>query len=282
METVVEKAADLVVGHVDGILGDRLDEGGLWAVTRSRRVERSLSKEYLRHMHPTLRQLTDPSDLKALAHPVRMSIIEQLTVFGPLTATELATRIDESPANCSWHLRKLAEHGFVEEAGGGTGRARPWRSAARGLSWSEQDSSETAGLAGEALTAMLVDREVARYAQARRWLGADDAGWQEAAGSAQGAMWLTEEEFAELGEGLRQLATGYLDRLRDPQLRPPGSRLCTVMGWAMPAYHPDGRPVTVDDVPAPTADSSRAVRGRRPGQRARRADSDAAAAIAAR
>jgi len=199
-------------------------------------------------MPPTFRQLTDPSDLKALAHPVRMSIIEQLIVFGPLTATEVADRIDESPANCSWHLRKLAEHGFVEEAGGGTGRARPWRAAARGLSWSEQDTSGTGQLAGEALTAMLVEREVARYAHARRWLGEDDPGWQEAAGSAQGAMWVTEEELAELGEGLRQLATGFMERLYDPELRPPGSRLCTVMGWAMPAYHPDGRPVTAEDV----------------------------------
>lgn len=180
-----------------------------------------------------------------------MAIIEQLAVFGPQTATQLAARIDESPANCSWHLRKLAEHGFVEEADGGTGRARPWRAAARGLSWSEQDTSETARLAGEALTAMLVDREVARYAHARRWLGADSSGWREAAGSVQGAMWLTEDELAELTEGLRQIATGFLDRNDDPKLRPPGSRLCTVMGWAMPAYHPDGRPVTAEDGPAP-------------------------------
>ncbi len=182
-----------------------------------------------------------------------MSILEQLVVFGPLTASELGTRIDESPANCSWHLRKLAEHGFVEEAGGGTGRARPWRAASRGLSWNEQDTSESAQLAGEALTAMLVDREVARYAEARRWLAADDAAWREPAGSSQGAMWLTEDEFAELAEDLRQVATRHLDRLYDPTLRPPGSRLVTVMGWAVPAYHPDGRPVTAENVPAATA-----------------------------
>jgi DNA-binding IclR family transcriptional regulator len=182
-----------------------------------------------------------------------MSILEQLVVFGPLTATEVATRIDESPANCSWHLRKLAEHGFVEEAGGGTGRARPWRAASRGLSWNEQDTSESAQLAGEALTAMLVDREVARYAEARRWLAHDEAGWRASAGSVQGAMWITEDEFAELAEEFRQVVTRHLERVYDPSLRPPGSRLVNVMGWAVPAYHPDGRPVTAEDVPAPTA-----------------------------
>ncbi len=199
------------------------------------------------------RQLTDPTDLRAIAHPVRMSILEQLIVFGPLTASELGARIDESPANCSWHLRKLAEHGFVEEAGGGAGRARPWRAVSRGLSWHEQDPSEAAKLAGEALTAMLVDREVARYAEARRWLDADEAGWRAAAGSSQGAMWLTEDEFAELADELRDVMTRYRDRMADPSLRPPGSRLVTLMGWAVPAYHPDGRPVTAEDVPAPTS-----------------------------
>ncbi|MEO6512975.1 MAG: helix-turn-helix domain-containing protein, partial [Nocardioides sp.] len=76
------------------------------------------------------RRLNDVRELKALAHPVRMGIIEHLSVSGPLTATELADRMDETPANCSWHLRKLAEHGFVEEAEGGTagqGRKRPWQ-----------------------------------------------------------------------------------------------------------------------------------------------------------
>lgn len=201
---------------------------------------------------PTIRQLTDPTDLRALAHPVRIALLEQLVVFGPLTASELAARVDESPSNCSWHLRKLAEHGFVEEAGGGTGRARPWRAATRGLSWSEEDSSPAAQLAGEALTAVFVDREVARYAEARRWLGTDEGEWRRSAGSSQGAMWLTEEEFAELAQDLRALATRHTERMADPSSRPPGSRLVTFMGWAVPAYQADGRPVTAEDVPSPT------------------------------
>ena len=207
-------------------------------------------------MEPNVRQLSDPTDLRALAHPVRMSILEQLIVFGPQTATQLAARIDESPANCSWHLRKLAEHGFVEEAGGGTGRERPWQAASRGLSWREQDASESAQLAGEALTAVLVDREVARYAEARRWLGDDEPAWRAAAGSSQGAMWVTEDEFAELTQEMGRLVMRYLERMDDPSLRPPGSRLVTVMGWAVPAYHPDGRPVTAEDAAAPTGVSA--------------------------
>ena len=66
---------------------------------------------------PEPRRLRDPRALTAVAHPVRMGILELLSVEGAMTATELADRLDESPANCSWHLRKLAEHDFIEEAG---------------------------------------------------------------------------------------------------------------------------------------------------------------------
>ena len=98
------------------------------------------------------RRLKDARELSALAHPVRMGIIEHLSVSGPLTATELADRLDESPANCSWHLRKLAEHGFVEEAGGGTGRQRPWRVPGIGFTWDDPDAGPEQRRAAEALS----------------------------------------------------------------------------------------------------------------------------------
>src|SRR3954453_18751323 len=84
------------------------------------------------------RRLRDPRELQALAHPVRMGIIELLSVSGPLTATELADELDETPANCSWHLRKLAKFGFVEGAEGGPGRQGSWRVPGIGLTWSDE------------------------------------------------------------------------------------------------------------------------------------------------
>ena len=79
------------------------------------------------------RRVTTASELKALSHPLRIDIIEQLGVRGPLTASELGEALGESPANCSWHLRKLAEHAFVEETHDGHGRRRPWRLVKLGL-----------------------------------------------------------------------------------------------------------------------------------------------------
>src|SRR5262249_4606376 len=75
-------------------------------------------------------EITDPRLFRALSHPVRIALVEELTLHGPMTATEVGERIGESPTTCSFHLRQLAKYGFVEEAGGGKGRARPWRPTA--------------------------------------------------------------------------------------------------------------------------------------------------------
>ncbi|WP_327287246.1 ArsR/SmtB family transcription factor [Streptomyces sp. NBC_01198] len=70
----------------------------------------------------------DARSLRGLAHPLRMSIFELLGLDGPATATGLAERLGESTGTVSWHLRHLAEHGFIEEeTGRGTKRERWWR-----------------------------------------------------------------------------------------------------------------------------------------------------------
>ncbi|WP_078882410.1 ArsR/SmtB family transcription factor [Streptomyces rimosus] len=73
----------------------------------------------------------DARSLRGLAHPLRMRIFELLTLDGPATATHLAARLGENTGTVSWHLRHLAEHGFIEEeTGRGTKRERWWRRVA--------------------------------------------------------------------------------------------------------------------------------------------------------
>ena len=88
------------------------------------------------------RRITDPEALKVLAHPLRMALLGALVTEGPMTASQAAALLEESPSNCSWHLRKLAEHGFVREARGGTGRNRPWQAVSEGLEWGPDEQSE--------------------------------------------------------------------------------------------------------------------------------------------
>jgi DNA-binding transcriptional ArsR family regulator len=73
-------------------------------------------------------QRLDARSLRALAHPLRMQLLEMLSIDGPATATGLSERLGEKTGTVSWHLRHLAGHGFIEEeAGRGTKRERWWR-----------------------------------------------------------------------------------------------------------------------------------------------------------
>src|SRR5207302_4089914 len=106
--------------------------------------------------------LTDPKAMRALAHPLRWALLEALAEAGTLTATQASDMLGESPANCAFHLRTLAKYGFVEEAGGGRGRERPWRRAYHTLSWGRNSEDPGATLAAQALDQVYMDRLLAR------------------------------------------------------------------------------------------------------------------------
>lgn len=70
----------------------------------------------------------DARSLRGLAHPLRVRLLELLKLDGPATSTGLSERLGENTGTVSWHLRHLAEHGFIEEeTGRGTKRERWWR-----------------------------------------------------------------------------------------------------------------------------------------------------------
>ncbi|NEB81718.1 helix-turn-helix transcriptional regulator [Streptomyces sp. SID14478] len=70
----------------------------------------------------------DTRSLRALAHPLRIKIMDSLRREGPATSAVLATRFGESTGTLSWHLRHLAENGFIEEDESlGTRRERWWK-----------------------------------------------------------------------------------------------------------------------------------------------------------
>lgn len=170
-----------------------------------------------------LREVTDVQAMRALAHPVRIALIETLSLYGPMTATEAGDRIGESPTTCSFHLRQLAKYGFVEEAGGGRGRARPWQMTSVGMRVSPGDDSESE-LAAEAFVRIFRERVLGRY---RAWLegrGAYPRAWRKAAGESQTVVYVTPEELEALIEELvALLGSRHRERVSDPASRPPGA-----------------------------------------------------------
>lgn len=77
-----------------------------------------------------------PKALRGLVHPLRLRLLDLLQQDGPATATGLGERIGQSSGVTSYHLRVLAEHGFiVEDAERGSGRDRWWRAVHRTTSF---------------------------------------------------------------------------------------------------------------------------------------------------
>jgi len=170
-----------------------------------------------------LRRVSDPRTMRALSHPVRLALIEALTAHGQLTATHAGELIAESPTTCSFHLRQLAKYGFVEEAGAGPGRQRPWRLVHVG--WTTEDSPEDveSQLAADALSEVTLDRYVDRHRQWQHVRAAYPKPWREVGGLSQTIWWVSPTEAADLEAELRDLFFRLRDRLVDPARRPAGT-----------------------------------------------------------
>jgi hypothetical protein len=182
----------------------------------------------------SVKRLTDPRALRALAHPTRLSLIGLLRRDGPMTATRAGQLLGESSASCSFHLRQLAKYGLVEEAGGGHGRQRPWRATAQFTSWPDVAEDPDLSTAGDQLAAVLADRyfeHLLRWIEGRRLATAD---WRHAAHFGDTTLYVTADELAELAVQERALLDRFAERLDHPELRPAGASQVTYLHLAFP------------------------------------------------
>lgn len=191
-----------------------------------------------------LRTLTEARHLRALSHPVRLALMEVLAVSGPLTATQAGELIGESPTTCSFHLRQLARYGFVEEAGGGKGRSRPWKLAHLGFSVPAQPENSEFTRAQLALDDVMLERYLQRI---RRFLHSGPSyppEWQRAATADENIWYLTAEEMAEVVEEYRRvtrrLDRRFVGRTGDAGQRPENSRPVETLFFAYPVELPGG------------------------------------------
>jgi len=183
----------------------------------------------------TVTRLTDPRALRAYAHPVRMALVGLLRTEGPLTATRAAELLGESSGTCSFHLRQLAKYGLVEEAGGGTGREKPWRATTTSTAWDNTgDATPEAAAAAGLLSSVLAEQY---FEQLMRWLEAspgEPAEWQRAAMLGDRILYVTPAELEALRDRMRELLDEYLERDLRPDLRPEDARLVSWLTIAFP------------------------------------------------
>jgi len=169
------------------------------------------------------RRISDADTLRALAHPTRIALLETLVIRGAMTATEASEHVGESPSSCSFHLRQLQRFGFVEEAGGGRGRSRPWRMTELGLSFSTDEGDAATRIAADALYRLVRGRQLERYRLWQETRGSYPAAWRDASLDSQSFAWMTPDELRALGERLVEEIPGLFERIEDPSARPPGA-----------------------------------------------------------
>lgn len=171
-------------------------------------------------------RLTDPSVLRALAHPARLRILDVLTERDGATATQCAEVVGLTPSACSWHLRQLAAAGLVRDAGRrgsegtgrGDGRERVWEATIP--TWQvdtatiDADPTEAQGLDMAVTQALLqaadatVEAFIVRAAQ-----DLEPQPWLDASLVSNSTLRLTATELTEVARQVMQILDPY--RLRN-------------------------------------------------------------------
>jgi len=180
--------------------------------------------------HP---HLTSPAALRALGHATRLRILGHLQLHGDATATECAADVGESPSSCSYHLRTLARHGFVDEVPSEDGRERRWRARVVGVEFpagaeADEEFQAASALARAALLE-LNDGAVRDYLAHERSFS---AAWREAAAFLQSTIVATPSELEKIAAQIQELLTPYQRRARERT--PRGARFVDVGVRAVP------------------------------------------------
>ncbi|MGC5584883.1 ArsR/SmtB family transcription factor [Ornithinimicrobium sp. W1665] len=170
-------------------------------------------------------RISDPERIRALAHPLRLELLDHLRDVGEATATECAAHVGESVASCSFHLRMLAKYGFLERAER-RGKEKPWRVVEQGAHLDARPDPRVPGSmhAVQELAALTVTREADRVARFLARAVDEPQEWIEATTITTSAFWATAEELAELGSQVQRLTDRFQGRRSDPTTRPVGAR----------------------------------------------------------
>lgn len=187
--------------------------------------------------------ITDPERIRALAHPLRLELLDYLDEVQEATATQCAERTGETVANCSFHLRTLAKAGFIEPAPQ-RGRERPWRPTSRGrLLDIDPENPASVRAIGE-LVGLAVLREAERVRTFMSRNTTRPPEWNDTVTVTSSSFWATADEMRELVQAVHDLTERFAGRSADPSLRPDGARLGRLFATVNPDSFPTSDEVT--------------------------------------
>ncbi|HZE39399.1 MAG TPA: helix-turn-helix domain-containing protein [Stackebrandtia sp.] len=178
---------------------------------------------------PEPKKIIDPETLKALAHPMRQRLLGLLHHLGPSTVGTLADKVDGDPGQVSYHLRKLHEAGFIEEAPEASRdfRQRWWKPVMESHSWSSRDFPTPAARAvADAATRQWIIEQFQALREHHRLRHSYPPQWQDAATGSQSYLNLSAPEVSQMVEEFQALCerwSRYSEDVRatgDPDRRP--------------------------------------------------------------
>jgi len=179
----------------------------------------------------------DAHSIRVLAHPLRVRIVGSLRTDGPATATVLAERLGASSGLTSYHVRVLAEAGFVEEDADHEtrGRQRWWRAAHDMTSWRSADAGEDpeAAAAEQWLSGFTARTSFDHLDDWLRRRPTADPAWVEVSDTSDYFFDITADELRSMLDEVHTVLTSRLEqwRRRDP---PPGAARVELVLAAFP------------------------------------------------
>ena len=158
-------------------------------------------------------RISDPRALRALAHPLRLALLDQLMSFGEQTAAQCAAAVGSTTSNCSYHLRALARVGLVEPGRSSDRREHPWRATATGVEFDPGESAASAA-AAQAVEDLELARSEELTRRARERHPGLPADWRAAEAYHEYGLKLTPAELAELAGEIDRLVRPYISLTR--------------------------------------------------------------------
>jgi DNA-binding transcriptional ArsR family regulator len=156
--------------------------------------------------------LSDPRVLRAIAHPVRTRILEELSASGPIRAADVARELGIPANQASFHLRQLAKYGLVEEAR--DKRDRVWKAASpEGFTVNLRQLKDAPG--GRAAVDVFRTTQLARLHEVvDRTFVLDRAEGSGVFTTSDHAIKLTDDEAHQLRQEIDDLVEAWSDRTR--------------------------------------------------------------------
>jgi len=161
-------------------------------------------------------RITDVDALKVFTHPLRIRLYYALHTAREATASHLADQVDEAVSLVSYHLRKMAAHGFVVPAEGhdDDGRERWWTlSSRRGFTFHSADFADRPEGAAVIVQVnrQLLGTRTERYVRYLDEQAAWPRQWTEAAFSSEYVPLLTAAELQQMADELGALMQRWTD-----------------------------------------------------------------------